>query len=180
MSRVGNHEPNFTLMNILTGICVNTANKTAEDDFAISIHEERSRQDNVTGRLKELLQKGDKESNGTITWAQLDSLLAFPEVKHAFKKLDLEPWHLQSFFDVLKAGKEDEEPRIAIDHFIRGCMRLRVNVKNIDLIAAGQEQMQSQSKELSEFHKKLSWLCDAVMDKQLSAPQHEHLHTNCP
>jgi len=102
---------NYAIMNILTGICVNTANKTAEDDFEISIHEERSRQDNVTGKLKELLHEGDKDNNGTITWAQLEGYLRYPEVKHSFKKLDLEPWHLQSFFDVLKAGKGSEEPR---------------------------------------------------------------------
>ena len=77
-----------------------------EDDFEISIHEERSRHDNVTGKLKELLHEGDKDNNGTITWAQLDSHLSCPEIKYAFKKLDLEPWHLQSFFDVLKAAKE--------------------------------------------------------------------------
>merc|ERR1719362_861968 len=34
----------YAIMNILTGICCHTANKTAEDDFDITISEERSRQ----------------------------------------------------------------------------------------------------------------------------------------
>jgi hypothetical protein len=153
---------NYAILNILTGIVVNTANKTAEDDFEISIHEERSRQDNTTGRLKQLLHEGDKENTGMITWVQLDKHLGSSEIKNLFKKLDLEPWHLQSFFDVLKAGKDDEEAQIDIDQFVRGCMRLRCNVKNIDLIASGREQMEAQSQALSEVQQKLECLCDAL------------------
>jgi len=37
----------YAIMNILTGICVNNANRAAEDDFDLSLHEERSRHKSV-------------------------------------------------------------------------------------------------------------------------------------
>jgi len=124
----------YAIMNILTGICCNTAHRTAEDDFEISIHEERVRQDAATAKLRKVFHAADVQNQGTITWKQLDSHLGNQAVLNCFKRLDLERWHLQSFFELLPQTDE-REPAINIDRFIRGCMRLRCNVKNIDLAA---------------------------------------------
>merc|ERR1719468_938967 len=83
------------ILNILTGICCNTANKTAEDDFDITIHEERTRQESATAKLTKYFHTNLTEGDGTITWRQLDAHLNNPMVKSCFKRMDLERWHLQ-------------------------------------------------------------------------------------
>jgi len=147
----------YAINNILTGICVANANRAADDDMELS-SEEIMKDVNVA-RLRGILGAGpmatrsmgtmdfgavmSTRSVGTkdfdapdrkISWAQLKVHLGDPIVRGYFKKLDLEPWHLRSFFMLLKVG--EEEPEINVDNFIRGCMRLRCNVKNIDLMAA--------------------------------------------
>merc|ERR1719362_2433062 len=136
----------YAILNILTGICCNTANKTAEDDFDITILEERSRQESATKKLTKFFRDQDQTGSGRITWDELNRHLANPQIRGYFKRLDLERWHLQSFFDLLETN-DDSEPSIDIDHFIRGCTRLRCSVKNIDLIASSYEQHHARRKQ---------------------------------
>jgi hypothetical protein len=138
----------YCVMNILTGICVNTANTTAENDFQVSMHEERMRHNNVVVKLTKTLHAAATDGSGLISWPELEAHLEEPSVRNHFKRLDLEPWHLHSFFDLLKAGEGQKEPQISIDHLIRGCMRMRVNVKNIDLMVSDHEQLNDWTKKV--------------------------------
>jgi len=76
---------------------------------------------------------------------------------------DLEHWHLQSFFDLLDTN-DGRKPSINIDHFIRGCTRLRCNVKNIDFMAASHEQQYTSEKRYLEMRNKV----DAVQNFLMS------------
>jgi len=145
----------YAIMNILTGICCNKANKTAEDDFDITILEERMRQESAIAKLTKYFHDHDLAGDGQLTWRHLDHHLDDPQVHSSFKRLDLERWHLQSFFDLLDTDGENNEPSIDIDHFIRGCKRLRCNVKNIDLIAASHEQHCANKKQFLELEHRL-------------------------
>jgi len=148
----------YAIMNILTGICCNTANKAAEEDFDITLLEESSRQESVLKKLKQYLYDNDESGEGLITWEQLARHLANnQEVRGYFKRLELERWHLQNFF-VLLDVKDDVQPSIRIDNFIRCCMRLRCQVKNIDLIAANQEQSYGNKRSFSELKQKIEGL----------------------
>jgi len=144
----------YAVLNILTGICCNTANKTAEDDFDIAILEQQSRQASVTKKLTKYLNDHDLSGNGVITWEQLDCHLSQPQVRGYFKKLDLEFWHLQTFFNLLDT-KQDGNPSIGIDDFLRICTRLRCSVKNIDLIAASHERQDCTKKQFLELKEKI-------------------------
>jgi len=157
----------YAIMNVITGVCINNVNKAAEDEFDNSVHEELSKPDPVVATLRKLLRSGhgdDKRACDTITWPELEQHLTDPKVGGYFKRIELEPWHLRSFFDRLKVFGEDEEPRVAIDHFIRGCMRLRCNIKNSDLMASRHE-----IEEVIVTH--ISELKHAV-DKLLAAESH--------
>jgi len=165
MSRVGNHEPNFALMNILTGICVNNANRAAEEDFDLSMHEERSKHRQIVESLKERLRNADVRGAGTIAWSDLDMHLRDKQVRSLFKKIDLEPWHLKNFFDMMGAG-DDAEACIDIDQFIRGCFRLRSSVKNIDLVASRHDEAELSAKRLQEIKESLDQLRDVIMQIQ--------------
>jgi len=125
----------FAIMNILTGICVNNANRAAEDDFEISMFEEISKRESVVVQLKRIFHDADTEKSGVIRWSQLKEKLQNPSTRTFFSKLDLEEWQLYSLFELLNLDG-NEDPSISIDLFIRGCTRLRCQVKNVDLMAA--------------------------------------------
>lgn len=152
----------YAIMNILIGICCETASKTAEEDFEVSIVAEQEREDNAITRLKQFFADVDSDGSGNITWKELDRYLQRRAVHTCFKKLGLERWHLKTFFDLLKSEKE-EDPAIGIDDFVRGCTRLRYNVKNIDLIAASHSQQDSQMKRFNELNDKIDSLYTALV-----------------
>jgi len=143
----------YAVMNILTGICVSNANRAAEDDLDLSTEEMLQNNANIQ-LLRSILSRKSSSSNDRdegikLTWPKLKVHLGNPKVRTLFKKIDLEPWQLRSFFTLLQNG--NEEPEVAIDNFIRGCMRLRCHVKNIDLMSALQETKTSDSQRHAEL-----------------------------
>jgi len=153
----------FAIMNILTGIAVNNANRAAEDDFDLSFHEERSKHKTVISSLKNIFHSADTRGEGSITWSDVDKHLRDQQVRALFKKIDLDPWHLKTFFDMMGSEEADEEPSIQIDSFIRGCMRLRCTVKNIDLMASRHEESEHMAKRLHDIRDSVTLLHSAVM-----------------
>jgi len=143
----------YAFMNIIIGICVNNAGKAAEDDFDNCVHEELPKHNSVVVTLCKILRKSHGEEHGvcdTLTWPELEQHLTDPKVRGFFKRIELEPWHLRSFFELLKVSGEDEEPSISIDQFIHGCMRLRCNIKNIDMMALRHEMEEVIVRHISE------------------------------
>jgi len=124
----------YAITNILTGICVNNATRAAYEDFEISMYEQMSKRENVVVMLRQIFHDADPERTGVMRWSQLQGQLKNPAVRSFFRKLDLEEWQLYSLFELLKLN-DDEDPSINKDLFIRGCTRLRCQVKNIDLMA---------------------------------------------
>jgi hypothetical protein len=167
----------YAILNILTGICVNNANRAAEDDFDLSFHAERSKHKNVIQGLKNIFHAGDTRGEGTVTWTDLDKHLHDPQVRALFKKIDLETFHLKSFFDMMGADEADEEPSIQIDSFIRGCMRLRCTVKNIDLMASNHAESEHITKRLHEIRDSLKLLHATVRRNQTTMPDHQEEHS---
>jgi len=164
----------YAILNILTGICVNNANRAAEDDFDLSFHQERSKHKNVITSLKNILHGGDASGAGTITWSDLDIHLHNAEVRALFKKIDLEPWHLKSFFDMMGADEDEEEASIDIDQFIRGCMRLRCTVKNIDLMASRHDESEHSAKRLHKIEESVKQIRDAVLQNHAALLRLDH------
>jgi len=161
---------------------VNNAHKAADDDMEFS-SEEILKDDNVA-RLRGILCGGNTGTSSTgtqdfddtqkLTWAQLKVHLGDPIVRAYFKKLDLEPWHLRSFFTLLKAG--EEEPEINIDHFIRGCMRLRCNVKNIDLMSALHENKAYDTRRYNELKSSMKKLCGLISQLEEKEEERSTVH----
>lgn len=148
----------FAIMNILTGICVNHANKAADDDTDLCTEDMLKNDVNVV-TLRKILVAGrrdiasdsspDQATSSKLNWANLKTHLNNPKVRSYFNKIGLEPWHLRSFFDLLKVG--EEEPEVEVDQFIRGCVRLRCNVKNIDLMSALHENKEYESRRIKDI-----------------------------
>jgi len=152
----------YLILNILTGICCSTASKTAEEDTELSIHDNDAQQNGVAVKLRRFLRNIDLEGTGTISWQQLEKHLHDSKLRNGFKQLDLEPWHLQNFFHVLRSSDDEQEPSMPIDQFIRVCMRFRCTVKNIDLIAANHQQQERHIQHFHELSSKIDELCSVL------------------
>jgi len=161
----------FAILNILTGICVNNAHKAADDDMDLCTEDVLKNDVNVA-RLRKILvtrrkstgsvSSLDSDAGGTLTWAQLKVHLGDPMVRAYFKKIGLEPWQLRSFFHLLQVG--DEEPEVEMDQFIRGCMRLRCSVKNIDLMAALHERKKHEMRHCKDLKSSIEEVCVLVSE----------------
>jgi len=153
---------------------VNNANKAADDDMDLCTEDMLKHNVNVV-RLRTILVAGrksagsssclDSDTEGKLTWAQLKVHLGDPKVRAYFKKIDLEPWQLHSFFHLLKVDGE-EEPEVDIDQFIRGCMRLRCHVKNIDLMAALHENKEHETRRCKELKCSIEEVCALLSELQ--------------
>jgi len=163
-----------SLMNILTGICVTNANRAAEEDLEIVVHEEMSKHNSVVGNLRKIFLEADTDQTGTITPAQLNAHLRNPKVRGYFKRLDLEPWHLKSFFEL--ACPLDEKS-IAIDHFIRGCLRFRSTVKNIDLMVSAHDMEERNAVRMAQIQQAVEDLRQE-MQNHLVLPKNGRLQQN--
>jgi hypothetical protein len=157
----------YAILNILTGICCHTATKTAEEDFDITHLEDRSHAQSASAKLLAYLHDHDESGKGQLTWKQLKHHWGDSDVSSWFNRLDLERWHLQSFFDLLEKS-DDEEPAVNIDHFIHGCTRFRCNVKNIDLDAASYEQYHASKKQYSELNQKIDAVYSLLTSYQIN------------
>jgi len=127
----------YAVLNILTGLCLATATKAADDDLEYIIHEELQQENSVVVKLRRILHGDDSCRTDYIEWEQLQEYITDPGVRGYFKKLDLEPWHLHALFELLKVDEDDH--RVNIDQYIRGCVRLRCRVKNIDMMMAAKD-----------------------------------------
>lgn len=145
---------NFLILNILTGICCDRATRSAAIDFDVQMHEDGLREASATANLEQYFYDNDVSVDGRITWKQLDSRFSDPLVKKWFKRVGLERWHLQSFFDHWHVNNDCEQA-IDIATLIRCCKRLRCNVTNVDLIAAGCRQDASSKKQYLQLRNML-------------------------
>jgi len=167
----------FAILNILTGICVSNANQAADDDMDLCTEDILKNDPNVT-KLREILTTKRKSCGSTssldsledhdvetnLTWAQLRVHLGDPTIRAYFKKIDLEPWQLRNFFQLLKSG--ETEPEVSVDQFIRGCMRLRCNVKNIDLMSALHENKEQSTRHSQELKCLVTEVCELISEMQ--------------
>lgn len=119
----------FGLLNILTGVFVESASAIADIDRDFVIQEEMNNQSSMVNVMRELFHRVDKDSSGGITWHELKTNLEDPAMKAYFKLVQLEPAEAESLFYLLDV---DDDGEVGIEEFIMGCMRLKGTAKCID------------------------------------------------
>lgn len=117
----------FALMNIVTGVFVETALQTAKTDRDVfMLHSVRS-----------LFKKLDKDGSGAITWDEFMNAMKAPEMPLFFEAMDLSVGEAGNLFSLLDINQTGE---VAFDDFTYGCFRLRGQAKAMDLASLMAEQ----------------------------------------
>jgi len=111
----------FALLNVITGVFVDTALSTAIDD----------KNKLLMYQLQMFLEQTDVDESGTITWREFSSQLRNPHLERFLKAVDLdaqESWNLFQLIDIDGSGE------VSIEDFVCGFMRVTGNAKAIDLV----------------------------------------------
>eukprot|EP00927_Polykrikos_kofoidii_P039869 TRINITY_DN34175_c0_g1_i1.p1 TRINITY_DN34175_c0_g1~~TRINITY_DN34175_c0_g1_i1.p1 ORF type:complete len:600 (-),score=93.07 TRINITY_DN34175_c0_g1_i1:421-2220(-) len=120
----------FAIMNIVTGVFVDQAMKAVSQDQDLVFMEEKDRRAKIIRDIGEIF---NEVTNGkeALSVQDMQSLIVRPEVRACFKQLDMEAWDLQTFLELV----DSEDRLLDVESFVNGCLRVKGNAKNIDLIA---------------------------------------------
>jgi hypothetical protein len=143
----------FALMNIITGIFVESAMMTLSPDSEMMAEEHyRQEQENVR-KLEQLCGNVDADSSGMLTREEFDTALRRKHIPMILTMLGLNRHHLLEFFTHM-SKVSDYDGQVEISAFVQGCMRLRGAATQFDLLKMKSElrvQQARQDKSLSEM-----------------------------
>jgi Ca2+-binding EF-hand superfamily protein len=142
----------FSLTNVVTGVFVESALRTAEDD--------KRRQ--LTHQMTALFAQADDDGDGTVTWDEFEVQLAAPQLQSFLKALDLHVDEARALFQLLDV---DDSGEIDADELVQGCLRLHGQAKAIELAAFMHEYRRTVRRAKvheDEVSKSLSWICDCL------------------
>eukprot|EP00928_Gymnodinium_smaydae_P014117 TRINITY_DN15113_c0_g2_i1.p1 TRINITY_DN15113_c0_g2~~TRINITY_DN15113_c0_g2_i1.p1 ORF type:complete len:671 (+),score=125.43 TRINITY_DN15113_c0_g2_i1:71-2083(+) len=121
----------FAVINVLTGIFVDHAQKVAQQDRDVLILEQRRKEDTDAQQLRRLCYEMDTDRSGTIT---PDEFLHFSEDENAralLASIGLDIQDAEVFFDILCALSGSDQ--VEIEAFVDGCLRLKGSATSIDM-----------------------------------------------
>lgn len=116
----------FALMNILTGIFVDRALQSGQEEKRrFLLHE-----------VQAVFMEGDREDPNRITWLEFQAQLQNPHMQQLFAALDVDEEDASELFHVLDTHQNGV---IDAEEFVNGCLRLDGPAKAVDFAAFTEE-----------------------------------------
>jgi hypothetical protein len=148
----------FALMNIVTGVFVESAMQTAKGDRDMF----------MVHFVRQLFYKADQDQSGAITWAEFKECLDLEEMNLFFQTMDLDMDEAKDLFRLLDVSCSGE---VGFEDFLHGCFRLRGAAKAIDLAALMAEHGASMRRWDVHSKRVEAALCMLLVERSnLSAP----------
>jgi len=120
----------FGVLNILTGVFVESTHSLANVDKELVIQEEMSHSESVVNQIRALFNEIDVDRSGSLSLKELKRNLSDPRVKAYFSVLQMDITEAEGLFQLLD---KDESGEVSIEEFIVSCMRLKGSARSIDL-----------------------------------------------
>jgi len=121
----------FALLNVVTGIFVDSAMSSAMNDRNTVIQEEMMREGYYVNALKKIFAEADADASGAMTQEEMCSYLADKRVQAYMHTLGMSVSEAQGLFHLLDI---DSRGVIDVHEFIMGCLRLKGEAKSIDVV----------------------------------------------
>jgi len=115
------------IMNIITGIFVDSATLVSFKDQDIVVQNEVEKQKRCADKLKQWFRDAQKSM---LSWEDLSDALRHEKVNTCFAALDLEVAQAKKLYELLDVEDTNE---VQIETFVDGCMRLRGSARSVDL-----------------------------------------------
>eukprot|EP00927_Polykrikos_kofoidii_P008981 TRINITY_DN13739_c0_g1_i2.p1 TRINITY_DN13739_c0_g1~~TRINITY_DN13739_c0_g1_i2.p1 ORF type:complete len:597 (-),score=61.80 TRINITY_DN13739_c0_g1_i2:253-1995(-) len=120
----------FAMVNIVTGIFLESALRVSQADRDVRIQEEIFEKEEYLGRIQQLFDELDVDSSGTIGMEEFRAAIQSERIVATFNALDLDITDVSGLFKLLD---RDVSGEIDVEEFMVGCLRLRGEAKSIDL-----------------------------------------------
>lgn len=111
----------LALMNVVTGVFVESALKNARDE----------QETFMVQYARRLFQKCDLDESGKLNWQEFQQHLNNPDIDVFFRIIDVEVQEAMELFHLLDLDRSGE---VDYEEFLNGCLRLRGQAKAIDLV----------------------------------------------
>jgi hypothetical protein len=123
------------LMNVVTGIFVDSAIYTRTDDEIVQTWQDDLRR--TSEAVKKVFARADLDNSGTVSLEELRAQMQHPLVRAYFSGLEIEPEEVNIIFTLLDV---DNNGAVTIDEFVHGVMKLKGKAKAIDVVAMMADQ----------------------------------------
>lgn len=124
----------FAITNTVTGIFVDQAMKSAQDDVRNVMQEEQERRAAAIAELRQMFYRADIDGTGRVTRKNMSKVCQHKKVLQIFKEFDIDPSDVLALFELV-ANVDLTINLEQIDAFTRGLFRLKGVAKNIDVVA---------------------------------------------
>jgi hypothetical protein len=131
----------MAMMNIITGIFLETAMKRAEAE----------REGFASRQARLVFDKADDDQSGNISWPDFEMALADQQMKNFFETIDIDMSEAKTLFELLDVSGDGF---VSAEDFITGCLRVRGSAKSLDLLVLSREVnglFDKQRKELEDM-----------------------------
>jgi len=138
----------FALINIITGIFVESAMMTLSPDSETLAQEHSRREQENAKKLIQLCKNVDADVSGKLTRDQFEDGLRRKQIPMLLELLGLQKHHVLEFFSHM-ADAADDDGQVGIETFVNGCMLLKGAATNFDL-----QKLHADVKAMSATHQR--------------------------
>jgi len=119
----------FAVVNIVTGVFVDTALQSSKNDREVVVQEELDQKQDYLSQLRELFQAIDENSSGRITREVLEQAFKHETILAFFTSLKIDVPDATTLFDLLDF---DQSGSIDLEEFLHGCYHLHGEASNLE------------------------------------------------
>jgi len=120
----------LAMVNVITGVFVETALASASQDADVVIQEELDKRNSYLNDVKGLFMEADEDNSGLMSWQQFHDLVGDPRVAAYLQSLELDVSEASGLFKLLDT---DDGGYVSIEEFLTGCLRLKGSAKEVDV-----------------------------------------------
>jgi len=120
----------FAVVNVVTGVFVESAMQVSVKDKDIIVHEELQAKKKYLSSMQEIFEEMDEDCKGTISLQEFEEKLKDERVIAYFNVLKLDVSDARTLFQLLDYDNSDE---VGIDEFLEGCYKLQGVSRSLDM-----------------------------------------------
>jgi len=121
----------FGLLNVFTGIFVESATHAANADREIVMQAQMEEESSYLNQIRVIFKRVDADNSGNMTETELVYLFEQEDFKEQMQYLGIHPTEAAGLFKLLD---DDQSGSVSIEEFLSGCIRLKGQAKAVDMI----------------------------------------------